>query len=189
VVEQRGPPSPAAPRRRRWRFPTTTSLRRGGISGQACPHQPSSPRRGAREEVGWPHGGRELEAWRRGLFAPHQPPCLERPSGEPGTRAGAHRRTAPSLRRRPRGAVAMGGAPRPQRLAQPGIERGAADPRRPSVACLQGASAFVNLSLSSLLCCFRVCFCGAALMGPCLLVAGAGASCPPHVRRLRPDER
>jgi hypothetical protein len=42
----------------------------------------------------------------------------------------------------------VGGAPRPRRLAQLGAERGAADPRRPGVACLPGASTFVNLSLS-----------------------------------------
>jgi hypothetical protein len=45
------------------------------------------------------------------------------------------------------------------------------------------------LSLSFLLCCFRVCLCGATLIGPCLLVAGVGAPCPRQVRRLRPDER
>jgi hypothetical protein len=43
---RRSPPSPEAPRRRRWRFPTTMPRRPGGISGEAYPHQPSSLRRG-----------------------------------------------------------------------------------------------------------------------------------------------
>jgi hypothetical protein len=42
----RSPPSPAAPRRWRWRSRTTTPHRPGGTSGQACPRQPPSPRRG-----------------------------------------------------------------------------------------------------------------------------------------------
>jgi hypothetical protein len=82
------------------------------------------------------------------------------------------------LRRRPRGAAAVGGDPRPRRLAQPGAEQGAADPRRPAVACLSGVSTFVSLLLSSLLCCFRVCLCDATLIGLCLLVARARAPCP-----------
>jgi hypothetical protein len=51
-------------------------------------------------------------------------------------------------------------------------------------ACHPGASAPVNLSISSLLCCFRVCLYGATLIGPYLLVAGVGAPCPRQVRRL-----
>jgi hypothetical protein len=62
----------------------------------------------------------------------------------------------PPLRRRPRGAAAVGGAPRPRRLAQPSAERGAADPWWPGVACFPGALPFASLLLSSSLCCFRV---------------------------------
>jgi hypothetical protein len=59
----------------------------------------------------------------------------------------------------------------------------------PRVACLPGASTFVSSLLSSLLCCLRVCPCGAALICFCLLVAGVGAPCPRQVRHPRPDER
>jgi hypothetical protein len=63
--------------------------------GKPAHTSPRAPGGSAREEVGWPHGGRELEAWRRGLSVPRRPPCFEQPSGEPGAGAGARRRAAP----------------------------------------------------------------------------------------------
>jgi hypothetical protein len=93
---------------------------------------PRAPGGGACEKVGRPHGGQEFGARRRGFFVSRGPPCSERPSGEPGAGAGARRRAAPSLRRRARGAAAVGGAPWPRSFAQPGAKRGVADPRRPA---------------------------------------------------------
>jgi hypothetical protein len=68
----------------------------------------------------------------------HAPPWLERSSGGHGAGAGERQRTIPPLRRRPRGAAAVGGAAQPRHFAQSSAERGAADPRWPCVACLPG---------------------------------------------------
>jgi hypothetical protein len=56
----------------------------------------------------------------------------------PGVGAGACRRPAGPFRRGPGGARALAGAPRPQRLTQPGAERGVADPQRSCVVHLPG---------------------------------------------------
>jgi hypothetical protein len=90
----------------------------------------------------------------------------------------ASMRPPPPLRRRPGGAAAVGGALRSRRLAQPGVERGAADSWRPGVACLPGASAFASLLLSSLLRCFRVRLCGAMLTGFLPVVGRSWSSAP-----------
>jgi hypothetical protein len=84
----------------------------------------------------------------------HAAPWLERSGGGLGAGAGARRRAIPPLRRRPRGATAVGGAARPRRFAQPSVERGAADPRWPCVACLSGMMPL----LLSLFCRLRDCF-------------------------------
>jgi hypothetical protein len=110
-------------------------------------------------------------------------PWLERSSSGPGAGAGARRLAIPPLRRHPRGAAAVGGATRPRRFAQPSADRGAADPRRPCVACLPGMMSL----LFSLFCRLRVRF--STLIGLRLLVAGAGAPRPRQVRRSCPNER
>jgi hypothetical protein len=81
---RRSPPSPAAPRRRRWRFPTTTPRRLGGTSGEVFPRQPPSLRRGARQTVGRPHGGWGLEARCRGLFVPRRTSGSSGPAADSG---------------------------------------------------------------------------------------------------------
>jgi hypothetical protein len=52
----------------------------------------------------------------------------------------------------------VGGVARPRRFAQPGVERGATDPRRPDVACLPGMLPSARLLLFSLFCRLRVYF-------------------------------
>jgi hypothetical protein len=119
----------------------TTPCGLGWTSGEVFPHQPPSLRWGRSSDggtVAWWLGARGTAS--RPL-RPTPPPWLEWSSSGPGAGAGARRRAIPPLRRCSRGATAVGGAARPQCFAQPSAERGAADPRRPRVACLPGASA------------------------------------------------
>jgi hypothetical protein len=126
--------------------------------------------------VGWPHGDWGLE---RGAEA-----SSSRAGPQPRARGVSTSR--PPLRRRPGGASIVGGGPRSRRLAQPSAERGAADPRRPSVACFPGETLLVFLLI------FVVPVLtsrGATLTGFRLLAAGARAPRPRQVRRPRPNER
>jgi hypothetical protein len=62
----------------------------------------------------------------------------------PGAGARGCRHPAGPLHRGSGRARALAGAPQPRRLAQPGAERGVADPQRSGVACLPGQLGFVE---------------------------------------------
>jgi hypothetical protein len=73
----------------------------------------------------------------------------------------------------------VGGAARQWRFAQPGVERGAADPRRPGMACLPGMLPLLFPCSVVFVFVFR----GATLIGLRLLVTGAGTPRPRQVQR------
>jgi hypothetical protein len=109
-----------------------------GPVGEPARTSPRAPSGGACDKGGWLRDVGAPGARRRGLLVARFPSSFTRHRGASGAGAGTRQRAAGPLHQSPGRAGTVAGIPRPWRLTQPGVERGATDPWRSCMERLPG---------------------------------------------------